>query len=257
MKSTSLLTIISSIVIYTTTISCNDKKSYTPERIKSDKITIDSYLTEDQSITDLIKPYKEGIQSEMDSTLAYAPKSYSKKDSKYNTAIGNMMSDAVYEIANPIYKKRTGHSFDAVLLNYGGIRSSLSQGTITTRTAYEIMPFENELIVLEMTANQIHQMFDYLKSGTAHPFTGMTLQLDNTGAISKAQIQGKDIDTTKTYFIATSDYLKNGGDNMNFFSGSKSELLLDYKIRNVLIDYFKKKDTIAPLVDNRFTRDLK
>ena len=167
------------------------------------------------------------------------------------------MSDAVYEIANPIYKKRTGRSFDAVLLNYGGIRSSLSQGTITTRTAYEIMPFENELIVLEMTANQIHQMFDYLKSGTAHPFTGMTLQLDNTGAISKAQIQGKDIDTTKTYFIATSDYLKNGGDNMNFFSGSKSELLLDYKIRNVLIDYFKKKDTIAPLVDNRFTRDLK
>lgn len=257
MKSPSLLTIIYCIVIYTTITSCSDTKSYTPERIKSDNIAIDSYLAEDPSITDFIKPYKEAIQSEMDSILAYAPLSYSKKDSKYNTAIGNMMSDAVYEMTNPIYKQKTGHSLDAVLLNYGGIRSTLNKGNVTTRTAYEIMPFENEVVILEMTSSQIQAMFEYLQKGKAHPFTGITLQLDNAGSITKAQIQNKDIDTTKTYFVATSDYLKNGGDNMTFFSGSKSELVLNYKIRNVLIDYFKKQDTIAPVVDNRFTRDAK
>ncbi len=257
MKSISLLTIIYCIVIYTTIISCSDKKSYTPERIKSDNISIDTYLTEDLTITAFIKPYKEAIQSEMDSILAYVPASHSKKDSKYNTAIGNMMSDAVFEMTNPIYKQKTGHSLDAVLLNYGGIRSSLNKGNITTRTAYEIMPFENEIVVLEMTASQVNKMFEYLQNGTAHPFTGITIQLDKAGTISKSQIQGKDIDTTKTYFIATSDYLKNGGDNMNFFSDSKSELFLNYKIRNVLIDYFKKHDTIAPIVDNRFTREAK
>ncbi|WP_261374509.1 5'-nucleotidase C-terminal domain-containing protein [Dokdonia sp. Hel_I_53] len=193
----------------------------------------------------------------MDSILAYAPASYSKKDSKYNTAVGNMMADAIYEIANPVFQKRAGYPFDAVLLNYGGIRSALNKGPVTTRTAYELMPFENEVVVVELSGKQLNEMFKYLKQGVAHPLSGIQFELNGDGSIKKAQIQGRNIVENETYFIATSDYLKNGGDNMTFFSNPISILSLDYKIRNVLIDYFKKKDTIAPTTDNRFTKDSK
>lgn len=237
--------------------SCADNISYTPERIKSELLPININNSEDQEITKFLEPYKNAIQAEMDSVLAFAPTSYSKKDTPFNTAIGNMMADAVFEMTNPVFKKRTGYAFNGVLLNYGGIRATLNQGPVTTRTAYELMPFENEVVVVELSGKQINEMFKYLKEGTAHPISGITLQLDSNGDIKKAQIQGQDIIENETYFIATSDYLKNGGDRMSFFSSSVSELVLDYKIRNVLIDYFKKYDTIAPVIDNRFIKDIK
>ena len=39
---------------------------------------------------------------------------------------------------------------------------------------------------------------------------------------------------------------------MTFFSKSKKNTILDYKIRNVLIDYFKEVDTVNFKIDNRF-----
>lgn len=257
MKRRSLLTILSSIVIYTTFYSCKNEPAYAPERIKSHLIPITPNTDQNQEITDLIKPYKEAIQAEMDSVLAYAPFSHTKKDSKLNTAVGNMMADAVFEMATPIFEKRAGYPFNAVLLNYGGIRSALNQGNITTRTAYELMPFENEVVVVELSGRQIKDLFDYLKNGTAHPISGMEIVLTKDGEIKKARIQGQEIIDNETYFIATNDYLKNGGDGMYFFAKPISVLGLDYKIRNVLIDYFKKYDTISPVQDSRFTRENK
>ncbi|HMC02386.1 MAG TPA: hypothetical protein VKN14_15205, partial [Flavobacteriaceae bacterium] len=58
--------------------------------------------------------------------------------------------------------------------------------------------------------------------------------------------------TTKTYYVATNDYLYSGGDNMTFFKPNDSLYDLNYKIRNALIDYFKKTDTIKPVIDDRF-----
>ena len=56
-------------------------------------------------------------------------------------------------------------------------------------------------------------------------------------------IQGKPIEDNKMYFVGTNDYLYEGGDNMTFFKkGLKYDL--DYKLRNILIDYFKEVDTI-------------
>lgn len=257
MRRTALLTISIAIVIYATMLSCKEESHYAPERIKSELIPVNENSPENAEITTFINPYKAAIQIEMDSVLAFAPESYSKKDSKLNTAIGNMMADAVFEMTNPIFKKRAGYPFNAVLLNYGGIRSTLNKGPITTRTAYELMPFENEVVVVELSGSQVRTMFNYLKSGTAHPFSGMEIELTADGEIKKALIQGQEIIDNETYFIATSDYLQHGGDNMTFFDKPVSVLPLDYKIRNVLIDYFKKHDTISPVRDNRFTRDNK
>ena len=52
--------------------------------------------------------------------------------------------------------------------------------------------------------------------------------------------------------MATNDYLYNGGDRMTFFQPNEGLHVLDYKIRNVLIDYFKKQDTLNPKRDRRF-----
>lgn len=234
--------------------SCKKEATFAIQKVESTTILIQTNIPEDEHISEIITPYKKKVDVAMESTLAYAPRSLTKKDSKYNTAIGNMMADAVFEMANPVFQGRTGYPFNAVLLNHGGIRSILSKGDVTTRTAFEIMPFENEVVVVELSGKQMRQLFEYLAAGTAHPISGMQLILGINNNIVDARIQGQPIIDNETYFIATSDYLQRGGDNMTFFGKPVSVLTLDYKIRNVLIDYFKKYDTIAPVRDQRFIK---
>lgn len=219
------------------------------------QIPITDSLSQNQEVLEYIAPYQKHINEEMSAVLAYAPQSYSKTEGPYNTAIGNMMADAVFEMSNPIFKSRTGNSIDGVLLNHGGIRSTLNAGDVTMRTAYDIMPFENSIIVVELSAEKAREMFEYLKSGKAHPIANMQLILNTDDSIKQATINGSPIEDSKTYFIATNDYLRQGGDGMTFFDNPVSETVLDYKVRSVLIDYFKEKDTIAPVRDNRFTKE--
>lgn len=235
--------------------SCKKKSEFTLQKVQSAPIKVDTYNNEDSSVLSFIAPYKTRVDLELDSVLAFAPKRLSKKDSKYNTAIGNMMADAVFEMANPVFKSRTGYTFNAVLLNYGGIRAGLPEGDITTRTAYEIMPFENEVVVVELSGLQMKKMYQYLSHGVAHPISNLQITLNTNGTLKEALIQGHQVIDNETYFIATSNYLQEGGDRMTFLGKPVSLLSLDYKIRNVLIDYFKKKDTLAPVRDNRFTKE--
>ena len=187
--------------------------------------------------------------------MAYSVDTYTKTDGELNTAIGNLMADAVLEESSPIFESRTGEKIDMVLLNHGGIRAILSKGNITTRTAYEIMPFENSVVVTKLKGEYVNELITYLqKAKRAHPIAGLTIKLDENYKLLEAKINGEEIDENKTYNVATNDYLYSGGDSMDFFQKSDTLYILDYKIRNVLIDYFTKKDTINPLMDNRFIK---
>ncbi|MGM5471037.1 5'-nucleotidase C-terminal domain-containing protein [Flavobacteriaceae bacterium LMO-SS05] len=222
-------------------------------KIEGKQITITDSLETNAEIEAYIKPFREHVTKDLDSVITYAVDTYSKSDGEFNTAIGNLMADAVFEESNPIFNSRTGHDIDLVLLNHGGIRSIISKGPVTTKTAYEVMPFENSVVVVELKGEQVQELIDYLaKSKRAHPISGLKLVLDKNFNVVSAFIKGKPLDLTNTYFVATNDFLYEGGDHMDFFKNNVSLYPLDYKIRNVLIDYFIKKDTLKPVIDDRF-----
>ena len=221
--------------------------------LSGNKIEINKDINDDGEVIDFIKPYKKNIDKHMDSVLSYASIDYDKKNGLLNTAIGNMMADVTLNLSNPIYKARTNKNIDFVLLNHGGIRSMISKGDITLRTAYKVMPFENSVVVCELNGEDVYELINYLTlSKKAHPISGINIVLDKNYNLMEAKINGKRIEKNKIYSVATSDYLLNGGDKMTFFSKSKKNTTLDYKIRNVLIDYFKEVDTVAFKIDNRF-----
>lgn len=234
---------------------CSCKESLVLESTEYNRIAIDDSLSKNSELETFIAPYRVKINAEMDKPLAYNAFSMFKTDTPDNTAIGNMMADAVYEMAEPIFFKRYQKKIDAVLLNYGGIRAGMSEGTVTTRTAYEIMPFENMVIIAELDGKQIKEMINYLsRSAKAHPIANMKLKFDIKGNLITAIINGKPLNENETYFIATSNYLIEGGDDMNFFSKAKKLYDVDYKLRNLFIDYFTKKDTIRSFADDRLIK---
>ncbi|WP_461588404.1 5'-nucleotidase C-terminal domain-containing protein [Winogradskyella sp.] len=225
-------------------------------KIEGERIEINNDLKPKPEIEEFIAPYRENVNKNLDSVISYAPETYAKGDGAFNTAIGNFMADAVLEEGNIIFNKRTGHNIDLVLLNFGGIRSIISQGDITTRTAYEVMPFENSVVVVGMKGDKVMEMMNYLsKAKKAHPVSKqLQLTLGKDFEIASVSIHDKPIVLNKTYYVATNDYLYNGGDRMGFFQPNEGLEILDYKIRNVLIDHFKKHDTIHPKRDNRFIK---
>ena len=78
--------------------------------------------------------------------------------------------------------------------------------------------------------------------------------MDNDYNLISATINNLPIENDKSYFVATNDYLYSGGDRMTFFKKNESLDILNYKIRNVLIDYFAKQDTLKPTIDDRFIK---
>tara|TARA_R110002051_G_scaffold56046_8_gene103967 strand:- start:18541 stop:19326 length:786 start_codon:yes stop_codon:yes gene_type:complete len=232
--------------------SCNTASKHVTE-LTGKQIAIDSSYQLVDSIQKFIQPYHDRVEGILDSVVAYAPYTISKTDGKYNTTAGNLMADIVLSETNTIFKKRTGNTIDLVLLNHGGIRAIISKGNVTARTAYEVMPFENTVVVVELKGKSLLKMVDYLvKSKRAHPVAGVQIVLNKDTTVHTFTINGKPLDIDKSYFIATSDYLVKGGDNMNFFKEALTITETDYKIRNAMIDFFSKVDTISPIIDLRY-----
>jgi 2',3'-cyclic-nucleotide 2'-phosphodiesterase (5'-nucleotidase family) len=218
-------------------------KPLSATRVTGHQIAIDSTLATDAQIDAFIKPYRDHIDQDLSTVLAYAPQTLDKSG-QWQCAIGDWMADVCREYGNKVFEKREGKSIDFCLLNYGGIRSIIPKGNVTARTAYEVMPFENSLIVTELKAEQVREIVQYiLQDKKAHPISGIEITVMN-GRIAGIAVSGKPLDESRTYYVLTSDYLANGGDHMDFFKKSVRNHDLDYKMRNVLIDAFQDADTI-------------
>jgi 2',3'-cyclic-nucleotide 2'-phosphodiesterase (5'-nucleotidase family) len=149
---------------------------------------------------------------------------------------------------------REKKNIDLCILNHGGIRSILPKGNVTTRTAFEIMPFENSLVVIALKGEQILELVDYfITTKKPHPLSGITFTIGKDKVAKNILVQGKPVDKATIYYVGTNDYLANGGDNMNFFKKGSQKYDLDYKLRNILIDYFKEVDTIPVIKDVRIS----
>lgn len=235
--------------------SCSPK-NYNLTKIEGKQLPVTEKTAVTPQIEAFIKPYRDHINKDLDNVLAYCPETLDKSTGKWQTTIGNLLADVCIERGNKVFNTREKKNIDLCFLNHGGIRAILPKGNVTTRTAFEIMPFENNLVVLGLKGQQILEMTAYIiKEKKPHPLSGMTFTIAKDNTAKNILIQGKPLDLNKTYYVATNDYLANGGDSMTFFAKNIEKYDLNYKLRNVLIDYFKEVDTIPVPRDVRITEE--
>ncbi|WP_111709177.1 5'-nucleotidase C-terminal domain-containing protein [Lutibacter citreus] len=231
--------------------SCK-KETQSLVRIEGKLLPITKEIKSVQQIDSFILPYKLKVEKEMNTILSYTKKDLVRTDGILESSLGNLMADMCFERANPIFNSRTGKNIDFALFNYGGIRAGITKGDITTANAFNLMPFENSLVVVELTAKKVNELVQYLiDKHIANPIS-KHIKLAISDNSYDLKIKNKKLDPAKTYFVLTSNYLQKGGDQMTFFSNPVSINLLDYKVRNAIIDYFSEKDTIYSNLDNRF-----
>lgn len=222
--------------------------------IDAQKIAIDSNYVANTQIEAFVQPYRERLNRDLDSVLAYCPETLDKFKTidKWQTTIGNLMADVTFSKAEAKFMELEKRHVDVCLLNHGGIRAIIAKGDVTTRTAFEIMPFENALLVEALYGEQLTEIAQYIISEKKpHPLAGMEIVITDDNRIVAVTVQGKPVEAGKIYNVATSDYLANGGDDMLFFKKAVKTYDLDYKLRDLYIDYFKETDTLPVITTKR------
>ena len=213
---------------------------------------IDIIGLEDSTLTDIINVYKDSIDLKLDNVIGFSKGLYTKDDYskiKFNSSLGNLIADIIYKQADSVFYKSFGNNIDFVLQNHGGIRSSLLEGEIKLTDAYKILPFENEIVVLEISKEVFDEMVLFLSNEKfPHPISGFSIMND------KALID-KEKSLNDKFFLATNDYLLSGGDNMFFLERNSRVFNLGYSLRDAFIDYTINKENLESKVDNRFIRN--
>jgi 2',3'-cyclic-nucleotide 2'-phosphodiesterase (5'-nucleotidase family) len=234
-------------------VSCAEQKYYVT-KIEGKEIVVTNNNKEIPEIAAYIKPYREHIDQELNAPISHAPETLDKSG-KWQTTIGNLLADITLQRGNTIFYTRENKKIDLCILNNGGIRSIIPKGKITLKTAFEVMPFENTSIVVALKGEQILEMVNYfISEKKPHPISGITFTISINGP-KNILIQGKPIENERVYYVITNDYLANGGDKMDFFKKGTATYDLNYKLRNILIDYFKETDTIPIIKDQRIVEE--
>lgn len=175
---------------------------------------VDSNFIEQQRINDIILPYKTELDKEMNVVIGYAETMLTKTQPESD--LGNWMCDIVLTKSKDYYKD----SIDFTFLNHGGIRlPSLAKGDVTYGKMIELMPFENRIVIMQLRGTIVDSLFNHMAAkGGWHVSKGTSYKM-NSGKAVNVVINGKPLDLSKTYTLAVSDYLAQGGDNCTMLKG--------------------------------------
>jgi 2',3'-cyclic-nucleotide 2'-phosphodiesterase (5'-nucleotidase family) len=166
-------------------------------------------LPPDAGAADFIKPYHDKVLAQMQEVLGTAPVALTKGPGE------NLIVNFVADLQRTAAAKALGQPVALGVMTNGGMRAELPAGPITLGNVFELMPFENELMVLDAPGPVVRQLFDY--SARVHmAVSGATYLVGTDGHAQDIRIGGQPFDPARTYSIAISDYLAGGGDNMDF-----------------------------------------
>ena len=242
-KSCSLMKKLLIYSLYTTSLFCIlSACTSTPKLVKTETshVVLNSSIDEsaDSSFIKTVQPYKSKMDSIMNEVLGTSEQALLK--GLPEGTLGDFVSDAVLKKTNDAYQPSDKIPADICLLNNGGLRSQLPKGKITLGNVYELMPFENEIVILTISGEKTQQLFESLIQNNGAPFSGATVK-GKGKKITELKIGGKEFDINKTYKVATSDYLAGGGDKYNFFSSPIKVDTLKYKLRDAIVDHIKEQ----------------
>lgn len=158
----------------------------------------------------------------------------------------NWASDAIFKMAKKYYSGRV----DMAVTNKGGLRCEIPQGDVTLRTIFELMPFENKLVILNLKGSSILRLADEFAEQGGQGIAGMTMEIKN-GKAQNVKIGKKKVVPNAIYNVATSDYLSNGTDGLVALAEAVDMIDTNVNLRDIYIDYVRSTGTMTAECDGR------
>lgn len=189
---------------------------------------------EDATIESMISPYRAELDAEMNEVVGEFAHAMSKKLPE--STLGNFVAELLKDQTEVII----GDKLDFAMQNHGGLRiTSIGAGPVTKGKLFELMPFDNMLVIITANGEIIKKLFDVVAHKGGWPMSDAINLTIEGETVKELMINGEVVDNNKSYKFAINDYIANGGDNCDFLQEGKVEIL-DITVRDAIIDYFER-----------------
>jgi 5'-nucleotidase len=193
-----------------------------------------------------------------------------------NPAVAQIVSDALTEVA-PIINQVVGTADQNILkaqnaageaplgdliadaqraemgtqvcfMNPGGVRADILAGPVTWGALFTTQPFNNYVMSMKMTGQQIHDLLEQQWAGQPYArvlqVSGISYTWHTGGAVgdrvnpAEVSIGGSPLDLSKPYTVVANNCIAGGGDNFSVFKSATDKVMGPVDI-DVLVDDVK------------------
>ena len=238
-------------------------------RARARETVVDASIPDDPTVNKMLEVYAPKVRAL--NVLIGKLKGELRKGGIGSGSLGNFVTNGIKQQASI----KLGKPVDLAVTNAGGLRKSvISEGDLRVIDIFELLPFENALVAVDLTGAQV---LDLLQVVVSHRDAQAGARIKyRTSADKQPEMetvrllvdgQEKEIDPAKTYTVVSIDYLMNRrsakpsateGDNSIFRAG-KNINPIGLTIRDAMIDYVKSETAagreIRPNLDGRFVLD--
>jgi 2',3'-cyclic-nucleotide 2'-phosphodiesterase (5'-nucleotidase family) len=223
-------------------------------------LPVDDSVPADKDVEKMLAPYSEKVR-ELSKVIGRLEGNLSK------TGVGG--GSLGYFVTNGIRAQaeaKLGKPVTLAVMNVGGLRKNeISAGELKASDIFELLPFENALVALELTGTQLAQLLQVVprdaQAGARIEFKWNDRNRAEfiSGKLVDASGKEQDVDPQKTYTVVTIDYLLQvGGGPYAILKEAKSTTPLNITLRDAILNYVKSETAagrpIRSVVDNRFVQ---
>lgn len=223
---------VSALLLTLSIASCQRTWVASPSLAETD-VPVAKAIPADPQFEEQIKPYREQVTARMEEIIGNAPVELGKGE--YQSPLGNFVVDLMLEESRKLYDGQ----IDMATTTNGGLRVPIPLGAVKVGTIFELMPFENELVVLTLDGKTVQEFFDKAAEAKFAPIANATYSVMNGKAVD-IKIGGKPFDPSRSYTIVTSDYLAGGGDNLNMFKNALKTEKVGIMMRDAILQHIRQ-----------------
>lgn len=238
-------------------------KSSAPQKVteRATLLPVDASVPADKDVEKMLAPYSEKV-SELTKVIGRLEGDLNKTGVG-GGSLGNFVTDGIRAQA----QAKLGKPVTLAIMNVGGLRKNvISAGELRASDIFELLPFENALIALDVTGAQLAKIIEV---ATRDAQAGARIQFrwnDRnraefiSGKLLDANGKEQEIDPEKIYTIVTIDYLlRVGGGAYAILQEAKNHVPLNITLRDAIMNYVKSETAagrpIRSTLDDRFVQN--
>lgn len=214
---------------------------------------VDDTVPDDPTVAALVAAFKKPIEAQANAKVGAT-----------ETGIGregeNLMACVVADAQLAACQKLGAV---AAFMNLGGVRSGVDAGPITFGEAIQVQPFNNPMVVVELTGDEIKRALEWgvrlmpeYSGGTLYVSKGTSYEVQSWmpegERIVNVVIAGESLESAKSYKIAMNGFLAGGGDGHEVIKTAKGARqdsgILDI---DAFVDYLKANSPLNPVAEGR------
>ena len=195
---------------------------------------------EGAAVAATIAPYAAQLEEQMNRVIAEVATPLTKD--RPESSLGNWTADLLLRAARDLFPDR---SVAFAVQNYGGLRvSEIGAGPLLVSEIFELMPFDNELVLVELDGASLLALAEHMADAGGWPVSEGVSVTRGGERPEQVLVDGRAVVTDQTYYVAMPDYVANGGDEAAMLAG-RPQLASNRLVRDLLIDYAGR--TVGPI----------